>query len=178
MLGLSSFFIGGFGAYYAIDFQQQILSSDAQIYVYFQYIHFVLMLVFLPLIILLEYQAQAHQKFLNSRQRELVIGVAVFLLIVPGMTAQFLYDDVLKKKGYEFCNVIGVERRFNLGKKKRYHINLYKKNGQCVDGVDKFTAIQSGFLNHFNHQRHIEKRQYFKELRNASVDQWREIYTN
>ncbi len=46
---------------------------------------------------------------------------------------------------------------------------------RSMKSLQKFTAIQSTFLNHFNHQRHIEKRQYFKELRNASVDQWRQI---
>ena len=41
--------------------------------------------------------------------------------------------------------------------------------------LQKFTAIQSVFQNHFNHQRHIEKRQYFKDLRQTSVDVWNEL---
>tara|TARA_Y100001960_G_C14406303_1_gene695960 strand:- start:94 stop:420 length:327 start_codon:yes stop_codon:yes gene_type:complete len=41
--------------------------------------------------------------------------------------------------------------------------------------LQKFTAIQSSFQNHFNHQRHIEKREHFKDLRQTSVDVWNEI---
>jgi len=41
--------------------------------------------------------------------------------------------------------------------------------------LQKFTAIQSTFQNHFNHQHHIEKRPHFKSLRNVSVNIWNEI---
>ena len=41
--------------------------------------------------------------------------------------------------------------------------------------LQKFTAIQSSFQNHFNHQRHIEKREHFKDLRQTSVNVWNEI---
>jgi putative transposase len=42
--------------------------------------------------------------------------------------------------------------------------------------LQKFVAIQSIFLNHFNHQRHLEKRQNFKELRQNSIEEWHRIY--
>lgn len=42
--------------------------------------------------------------------------------------------------------------------------------------LQKFTSIHSTFLNHFNHQRHIETRQNFKNLRQASVESWNNIY--
>ena len=41
--------------------------------------------------------------------------------------------------------------------------------------LQKFTAIQSTFQNHFNHQRHLEKRPHFKNLRDVSVNVWNEI---
>ena len=41
--------------------------------------------------------------------------------------------------------------------------------------LEKFTAPQSTFQNHFNHQRHREKRPHFKNLRDASVNIWNEI---
>jgi putative transposase len=41
--------------------------------------------------------------------------------------------------------------------------------------LQKFTAIQSQFQNHFNHERHNEKRQAFKTLRQSSLDTWNEI---
>jgi putative transposase len=46
---------------------------------------------------------------------------------------------------------------------------------RLMRSLQKFTAIQSAFLNHFNHQRHLEKRQSFKNLRQNSVEQWRGI---
>lgn len=47
---------------------------------------------------------------------------------------------------------------------------------RSMRSLQKFTAIQSVFLNHFNHQRHLEKRQVFKNLRAHSVEQWCKIY--
>ena len=46
---------------------------------------------------------------------------------------------------------------------------------RSIGSLQKFTAIQSQFQNHFNHQRHIEKREHFKNLRQTSVDVWSEI---
>ncbi len=43
--------------------------------------------------------------------------------------------------------------------------------------LQKFTAIQSQFQNHFNHQRHLETRMHFKNLRDVSVNIWNEILT-
>ena len=41
--------------------------------------------------------------------------------------------------------------------------------------LQKFTAIHSAFLNHFNHQRHIETRQTFKTLRQNSIESWNSL---
>ncbi len=46
---------------------------------------------------------------------------------------------------------------------------------RSMQSLEKFTAIQSQFQNHFNHQRHIEKREHFKNLRQSSVDVWNEV---
>jgi putative transposase len=46
---------------------------------------------------------------------------------------------------------------------------------RSMGSLQKFTAIQSTFQNHFNHQRHIEKRETFKNLRQSSLDAWNEI---
>jgi putative transposase len=46
---------------------------------------------------------------------------------------------------------------------------------RSMGSLQKFTSIQSGFQSHFNHQRHLEKRHTFKELRNASLAQWQNI---
>lgn len=42
--------------------------------------------------------------------------------------------------------------------------------------LQKFTSIQASFLNHFNHQRHIETRQNFKNLRQNSLESWNNIH--
>lgn len=47
---------------------------------------------------------------------------------------------------------------------------------RSMHSLQKFVSNQSSFLNHFNHQRHIEKRQTFKNLRQNSVDAWQNIY--
>ena len=46
---------------------------------------------------------------------------------------------------------------------------------RSMGSLQKLTAIQSTFQNHFNHQRHIEKRAHFKSLRQTSVDVWNEV---
>ena len=39
--------------------------------------------------------------------------------------------------------------------------------------LQKFTSIHSQIYNHFNHQRHLQKRNNFKKLRNASLTEWK-----
>jgi putative transposase len=46
---------------------------------------------------------------------------------------------------------------------------------RSMQSLQKFTSIQSSFLNHFNHQRHLENRESFKNLRQNSVEQWRGV---
>ena len=46
---------------------------------------------------------------------------------------------------------------------------------RSMRSLQKFTSIQSSFLNHFNHQRHLENRKTFKDLRQQSLDSWQEI---
>ena len=46
---------------------------------------------------------------------------------------------------------------------------------RSMRSLQKFTSIHGSFLNHFNHQRHLENRVQFKNLRNASLVQWQEI---
>lgn len=46
---------------------------------------------------------------------------------------------------------------------------------RSMKSLQKFISIQSVFQNHFNHQRHLENRHNFKNLRQNSVDPWRTI---
>ncbi|MCP2678881.1 IS6 family transposase [Maricaulaceae bacterium NA33B04] len=41
--------------------------------------------------------------------------------------------------------------------------------------LQKFAAAHASALNHFNHDRSLERRSRFKELRNAALIEWREL---
>jgi len=41
--------------------------------------------------------------------------------------------------------------------------------------LQKFVSVHSSVHNHFNHQRNIERRTRFKDLRNAALVEWREL---
>jgi putative transposase len=47
---------------------------------------------------------------------------------------------------------------------------------RSMRSLQKFVSFQSAFLNHFNHQRHLETRQTFKKLRDASLAEWQEVF--
>ena len=47
---------------------------------------------------------------------------------------------------------------------------------RSMRSLQKFVSIYSSFLNHFNHQRPLETRQTFKNLRQNSVNSWQEIF--
>jgi len=49
---------------------------------------------------------------------------------------------------------------------------------RLMKSLQKFVSIQSIFLNLFNHQRHLETRKTFKELRQNSLDIWQNICVN
>jgi putative transposase len=42
--------------------------------------------------------------------------------------------------------------------------------------LQKFAAIQSSVYNHFNQERHIYCRDYFKQNREAALTEWRGLY--
>jgi len=45
----------------------------------------------------------------------------------------------------------------------------------CCATLQKFTSYHGQIYNHFNHQRHLQKRQNFKDLRAAAVSEWRHL---
>ena len=71
-------------------------------------------------------------------------------------------------------------RRYKNNQIENSHLHFRRREKimnrfRSMGSLQKFTAIQSTFQNHFNHQRHIEKREGFKSLRQTSVDVWNEI---
>lgn len=49
---------------------------------------------------------------------------------------------------------------------------------RLMKSLQKFVSIQSAFFNLFNHQRHLENRKIFKDLRQNSLDIWQNICVN
>ncbi|QSR22049.1 IS6 family transposase [Hyphomonas sp. KY3] len=43
--------------------------------------------------------------------------------------------------------------------------------------LQKFVSVHSSVYNHFNHQRNIERRTRFKDLRNVALVEWRQLLT-
>jgi putative transposase len=41
--------------------------------------------------------------------------------------------------------------------------------------VQKFTSAHASIHNHFNHDRHLNRRATFKENRSAALAKWREL---
>ena len=71
-------------------------------------------------------------------------------------------------------------RRYKNNQVENSHLHFRRREKmmnrfRSMHSLEKFTAIQSQFQNHFNHQRHIEKREHFKSLRQSSVDAWNEV---
>ncbi len=44
-----------------------------------------------------------------------------------------------------------------------------------IKTLQKFAAVHSSIYNHFNHQRHLNRRQIFKQLRATALAEWREL---
>ena len=79
-------------------------------------------------------------------------------------------------------NLIHIQetRRYKNNQVENSHLHFRRREKmmnrfRSMHSLEKFTAIQSQFQNHFNHQRHIEKREHFKSLRQSSVDAWNEV---
>ena len=44
-----------------------------------------------------------------------------------------------------------------------------------IKTLQKFAAVHGSIYNHFNHQRSLNRRQIFKQLRAAALAEWREL---
>jgi putative transposase len=80
---------------------------------------------------------------------------------------------------------IGVERRQVWG---RWHNNRAENSHQPfrrregamgrfrdIKTLQKFTSAHASIHNHFNHDRHLNRRAIFKESRSAALAEWREL---
>ena len=44
-----------------------------------------------------------------------------------------------------------------------------------IKTLQKFTSVQASIHNHFNHQRHLTRRDIFKQGRAAALAEWRQL---
>ena len=44
-----------------------------------------------------------------------------------------------------------------------------------VKTLQKFAAVHASIHNHFNHQRHLNRRNIFKQDREAALAEWRQL---
>ena len=82
-------------------------------------------------------------------------------------------------------NKIGIQDRQEVGRYKNNraensHLPFRRQERAMLRfrrmrSMQKFVAIHSSVHNHFNHQRDIESRTRFKQLRNAALLEWREL---
>ena len=46
-----------------------------------------------------------------------------------------------------------------------------------IKALQKFTSVHASFHNHFNYQRHLTRRDIFKQDRAAALTEWRQLAT-
>ena len=44
-----------------------------------------------------------------------------------------------------------------------------------IKTLQKFASVHASIHNHFNHERHLNRRDNFKELRAAGLGEWRQL---
>ena len=47
--------------------------------------------------------------------------------------------------------------------------------GHAPQTLQKFTSVHASIHNHFNHQRHLNRRDIFKQGRAAALAEWRQL---
>jgi len=80
---------------------------------------------------------------------------------------------------------IGVERRQLCGRwlnnrADNSHQLFRRREGAMarfrdIKTLQKLTSVHASIHNHFNHERHLNKRAMFKENRSAALAEWREL---
>ena len=94
-----------------------------------------------------------------------------------------------KLKSYSAAlKLIGIEHLQNTDQYKNNqvensHLHFRRRERgmnkfRLMETLQKFTSIKATFLNYFNHQRHLETRKTFKDLRQNSLDIWQNICVN
>ena len=97
---------------------------------------------------------------------------------------QAIMTDRLRSYGAAMKE-IGVERRQVCGRwlnnrAENSHQPFRRREGAMsrfrdIKTLQKFAAVHASIHNHFNHDRHLNRRAIFKESRLAALAEWREL---
>ena len=81
--------------------------------------------------------------------------------------------------------VLGIPGRQDCGRwlnnrAENSHLPFRRREGAMarfrdIKTLQKFAAVHASIYNHFNHQRNLNRRQIFKQLRSAGLAEWREL---
>ena len=87
------------------------------------------------------------------------------------------YGAALKQLG---ASTLQITTRYLNNRCENSHLPFRRKERAMLrfrklTTLQTFSSIQSQIYNHFNHQRHLQKRATYKQLRNNSMIQWREL---
>ena len=119
----------------------------------------------------------------KRRDRKAALKVLKKLMSRHGRPKEIVTDKLPSyKAALRDLGAINVQNtdRYHNNQVENSHLHFRRRERgmnkfRLMRSLQKFTAIHSSFLNHFNHQRHLENRQTFKNLRQNSVDSWKEI---
>jgi len=87
------------------------------------------------------------------------------------------YPAAMREIGNEACQETG--RRLN-NRAENSHQPFRRREGAMANFRDiktlqKFVSVHAPIYNHFNHDRHLNRRNIFKQNRAAALTEWREI---
>ena len=119
----------------------------------------------------------------KRRDRKAALKVLKKLMLRHGRPKEIVTDKLGSyKAALREIGAMGLQntRQYHNNQVENSHLHFRRRERgmnkfRLMQSLQKFTAIQSSFLNHFNHQRHLENRQNFKNLRQNSVEQWRQV---
>ncbi len=122
----------------------------------------------------------------KRRDKKAALKVLRKLVSRYGMPRENVTDKLKSYKAalevLKLAHVQNTERSLN-NKIENSHLSFRRREKmmnkfRSMKSLQKFTSIYSTFLNYFNHHRHIETRDNFKNLRQKSVKSWHQICTS
>ncbi len=121
-----------------------------------------------------------------SKRRDRKAAYKVLKKLVPrhGLPKEIVTDKLPSyKAALRELHMQGIQEtgRYKNNRVENSHLHFRRRERgmnkfRSMRSLQKFVSIQSIFQNHFTHQRHLEKREHFKNLRQNSVDRWQEVY--